>query len=81
MNYFVYMVQCCDDTLYTGMSNDVGRRIYKHNAGTGARYTKARRPVKLVYLEKVGSKGAALRREYAIKQFPRSKKLKLADLA
>ncbi len=76
--WFVYVVRCRDGTLYTGISRDVAARLAKHNAGTGARYTRGRGPVALVHAERKRSQGAALRREAAIKALPRSKKLALA---
>jgi predicted GIY-YIG superfamily endonuclease len=63
--------------LYTGVSNDVGRRIEKHNAGTGARYTRSRLPVELVYLEEQPGRSQALKRELAIKALSRQEKEKL----
>lgn len=66
--WFVYIVRCADRTLYTGVAIDVRARVQAHNAGKGARYTRARLPVKLVYREPVASRSAALKREYAIKQ-------------
>lgn len=76
-NWSVYIVECADGTLYTGISNDVEKRVNKHNARKGANYTKTRTPVKLVYQEFAGNKSQALKREYAIKQFSRKKKLKM----
>lgn len=77
--WFIYILRCADDTLYTGISTDVGRRVDEHNAGPprGARYTSGRRPVVLVYAECVESRGAALRRERAIKNLGRLEKLAL----
>ena len=77
--WFVYILHCRDDTLYTGITTDVGRRIEEHNAGKapGARYTRSRRPVKLAYAEEAASRAAAARRETAIKQFDRNGKLVL----
>ena len=74
------MVRCADGTFYTGISVDVKRRVGEHNgSGTrGARYTRARRPVRLVYLELADSRATAARREYAIKQLRRSAKMALA---
>ncbi len=67
--WYVYMVRCSDGTLYTGISTDVGRRISEHNHETnGARYTRPRRPVRLVYQEEVPSRSAALKREMQIKK-------------
>ena len=66
----VYIVRCADQTLYTGIARSVPQRIAKHNAGTGAAYTRARRPVVVVYQEPAPDRGAALRREAAIKRLP-----------
>ncbi len=69
MSYFVYIVECNDGTYYTGSTDDVARRIKAHNEGkTGAKYTKPRRPVRLIYKEACKDKGAALSREAAIKR-------------
>ena len=76
-NNYVYIVRCSDQTLYTGWTNHLEKRIEAHNAGKGAKYTKARRPVELVYLETFDNKGDALKREYQIKQLKRSEKEKL----
>ena len=73
-NWSVYIVRCADGTYYTGATNNVLKRVKMHNAGLGARYTRARRPVELVYRKGRMSKPAALTREYAIKQLPRAKK-------
>ena len=76
--WHVYMVRCSDGTLYTGITNDLKKRIEAHNSGKdGARYTRSRRPVKLVYSEEVESKSAASRLEYKIKKLPRLKKVQL----
>ena len=76
MNY-VYILECADGTLYTGWTTDVQKRVRTHNAGKGAKYTRPRRPVKLVYTENFESKSDALRREYQIKQLSRAQKLLL----
>lgn len=76
MNY-TYIVRCKDDTLYCGWTNNLEKRIASHNAGTGAKYTKNRHPVELVYYEIFDTKEEAMRREYAIKQLSRQEKLKL----
>jgi len=65
--HFVYIVECADGTLYTGWSNDVVRRVAKHNAGLGARYTRTRRPVQLIYVEVVENRRVAMQREIQIK--------------
>ncbi len=75
--YYVYMVMCRDGSLYTGCATDVLRRVEEHNQGKGAKYTRSRLPVTLVYTQPVEDRSAALRREYAIKQLPRQKKLEL----
>ena len=76
-NNYVYIVRCRDQTLYTGWTNHLEKRIEAHNAGKGAKYTKARRPVELVYFETFDNKSEALKREYQIKQLKRSEKEKL----
>jgi putative endonuclease len=79
MAYFCYIVECSDGTFYTGWSTDPERREHQHNAGRGARYTRDRRPVRLVYVEEQADKPSALRRELRIKRLPREKKLKLIE--
>jgi putative endonuclease len=75
--WFVYVVRCKDRTLYTGVTTDVKRRVEEHNDGRGARYTRSRCPVTLVYRERVTDRSAALRREYEIKRMTAEGKLKL----
>jgi putative endonuclease len=65
--WHVYMVRCADRSLYTGVARDLDARVRQHNLGRGARYTRSRRPVELVYSEPAADRGAALRREYQIK--------------
>ena len=77
VGWYVYMVRCSDGSLYTGITKDVEFRVSLHNAGRGAKYTRARRPVELVYRETVGDRGAAVRREYAIKRLRPIAKRKL----
>lgn len=77
--YWVYIVRCSDNTLYTGISNDVEHRIEVHNSGAGAKYTRSRKPVELVYCEKCADKPAALCREIAIKQLNKTAKIKLIE--
>ena len=77
MTVYVYMVECADQTLYTGWTTDVARRLKAHNAGRGARYTQQRGPVRLVYVEEVADRRAALKRELQIKRSSRTEKLKL----
>ncbi len=76
---FVYLLRCSDGTLYTGWAMDVAARIKVHNAGHGARYTRARRPVKLIYSEELPTRADAMKREQAIKKYPRAKKLQLVS--
>ncbi len=73
----VYIVECSDGTLYTGISNDVTKRILHHNLAKGAKYTRARLPVTLKYSEQHSDKSAALKREHAIKQLTRIQKMRL----
>jgi putative endonuclease len=77
MSAFVYMVECADKTLYTGWTTDVERRLKAHNAGRGAKYTRERSPVRLVYIEEVADRRAAMKRELEIKRMRRAKKLQL----
>ena len=74
---YVYLLKCVDGTLYTGWTNDLEQRVAAHNTGKGAKYTKARRPVELVYFEEFETKEQAMKREYAIKQMARKDKLAL----
>lgn len=76
MNY-IYILKCSDSTLYTGWTNDLKKRLETHCNGKGAKYTKARLPVELVYFEEFDNKIDAMKREYAIKKLSRSDKLKL----
>ncbi len=76
-DYTVYILRCGDGTLYTGCTNDLARRVKTHSAGKGAKYTRARLPVELVYSEPAADKSAALRREAAIKALSRREKLAL----
>lgn len=71
------MLRCADDSLYTGIARDLQGRIEQHNRGMGAKYTRSRRPVELVYSEPVEDRSRAQRREYELKQFDRSAKLAL----
>ena len=74
---YVYMLRCRDGSLYTGWTNDLEKRVRSHNAGTGGKYTRSRRPVELVYYETYETKVEAMRREYAIKQLTSDQKRKL----
>ena len=76
----VYIVRCADDTLYTGVARDVEKRVLEHNESPrGAKYTKARRPVVLMYCEACDDRSQALRREHVIKKLPRIEKIRLID--
>ena len=79
MNYYVYIPQCADDTLYTGIATELERRVEEHNSSEkGAKYTRARRPVKLVYSEIFPDRSSASKREYEIKKkMNRAEKLQL----
>lgn len=77
MNNVVYIVECADGTLYTGWTRDVAARIAAHNSGAGAKYTRGRLPVRLLYSETYSTKGEALRREHEIKKLSRMRKLEL----
>lgn len=77
-DWCVYMLKCSDQTLYTGVTNNIEKRVKVHNASpAGAKYTKARRPVTLVYSEKSLTRGDALRREAVLRKLPRGTKLEL----
>ena len=73
----VYLLRCKDDTLYCGITNDLDNRLEMHRSGKGAKYTRGRSPLELVYTESCDDKSAALKRERAIKSRPRQKKLEL----
>ncbi len=77
MRWIVYMLRCRDGSLYTGMTNDLERRLTVHRSGKGGAYTRSRLPVRLVYVERRASRGAALRREAEIKRLSRGAKLAL----
>lgn len=78
--WYVYILRCHDGSLYTGVSTDVSRRLAEHNHGSrGARYTRSRRPVSLLYHESAGSRSEAQQREYAIRRLSREAKLALAQ--
>lgn len=78
--YYVYIVMCSDHTLYTGYTNDIKKRIKTHNLGRGAKYTRARLPVKLKYFETFETKSDALKREHQIKKLTRHQKFKLMEV-
>jgi putative endonuclease len=78
--WLVYMVRCADRTLYTGVTTDAEKRVAEHNRGRGAKYTRNRLPVELVFVEAVGDRGAALRREWEIKRLRASEKEELIEV-
>ena len=75
--YFAYIIRCADGTLYTGYTDEIARREAMHNSGRGAKYTRSRLPVKMVYHESFAARSDAMKREYAIKRLSREQKLKL----
>jgi putative endonuclease len=77
MAFYCYILECSDGTYYTGWSTNPQERLIRHNRGTGARYTRSRRPVRLVYVEELADKAAALKRERAIKALRHLQKQKL----
>lgn len=76
-NNYVYIVKCQDNTFYTGWTTQIDKRVETHNKGCGAKYTRSRRPVELVYFETFQDKSSALKREYQIKQMTRQQKERL----
>ena len=76
-NWYLYILRCGDGTLYTGITNDVENRLAAHRAGKGAKYTRGRGPLELVYREELPDHSAALKREYEIKSLSRQEKEKL----
>ena len=79
MSWYIYILRCGDDTLYTGITDDVEKRFAAHCAGKGAKYTRGRGPLTLVYTEEAEDKSAALKREHAIKKLTRAEKLNLIE--
>ena len=79
MGHYVYIVECADNTLYTGYTTDIERRIKEHNQGQGAKYTRGRTPVKLCYQEQFKDRSTAQKREYKIKQLTRREKIELIN--
>ena len=77
--WYVYILRCGDDTLYTGATEDIARRIATHNSGKGAKYTRSRLPVTLMYWEECETRSMALKREAAIKRLTRQEKLALIN--
>lgn len=78
--HYVYVLRCADESLYTGYTTDVERRVAEHDAGEGAKYTRGRTPVELVHVESFDSKSEAMSREYEVKQFSRRRKERLVGL-
>ena len=78
-HYWVYLVECCDHSYYTGISTDVVARVAAHNAGRGSKYARSRRPVKLKAAWEIGSIGPALKVEHEIKKWPHAKKKQIAS--
>ncbi|SFR88501.1 putative endonuclease [Halomicrobium zhouii] len=78
-DHFVYVLRCADESLYTGYTTDVERRVDEHDCGEGAKYTRGRTPVELVHVEAFGSRSAAMRREWEVKQLSRAEKEALVD--
>jgi len=76
--WYLYILKCADGTLYTGITNDLDKRLAEHNAGTAAKYTRGRGPVKLVYKKRFKNRSNASKAEAAMKKMPRHEKLKLA---
>jgi putative endonuclease len=79
MSHFIYIIECADNSLYTGYTTDVARRVKEHNNEKGAKYTRGRTPVRLCYKEKYETRSQAQQREYEIKQLSRTKKLALIE--
>lgn len=77
--HYIYIIECSDNTLYTGYTNNIDKRINAHNSGNGGKYTRGRTPVKLVYKEEFQDKIEALKREWAVKKLSRQKKLDLIE--
>ncbi|MFC1523229.1 GIY-YIG nuclease family protein [Thermodesulfobacteriota bacterium] len=75
--WYTYIVSCNDQTLYTGITNNLDKRIDAHNSGVGAKYTRSRRPIRLLYSEKHESRSAAAKREYQLKKLPPAEKRKI----
>ena len=80
MTWHCYLLECADNTLYCGITNDLNKRIAAHNSGEGAKYTRGRTPVRLVYAENCEDKSAALKREMQIKSLSREKKRTLIQM-
>lgn len=78
-SYYVYLLKCSDESLYCGYTDDLVKRVKTHNMGKGAKYTKSRLPVSVVYSEEFSTKSEAMKREAQIKKLPRNKKLQLIN--
>ena len=78
-DHHVYVLRCADDTLYTGYTTDVQRRVAEHEAGEGAKYTRGRTPVELVHVETFGSRSAAMSREHEVKSLSKARKERLVE--
>ena len=79
-NNYTYILKCADGSLYCGWTNNLGKRLSAHNAGTASKYTRTRRPVELAYFEQFETKQEAMSREYHIKRLTREEKLKLIGM-
>jgi putative endonuclease len=79
--HYVYLVRCADDSIYCGWTTDLKKRVRAHNSGQGAKYTRSRRPVKLVYAEEFEEKQEALSREWHLKRLNRAEKIRLIEMA
>ena len=79
-DHVVYVLECADGSLYTGYTTDLERRVAEHDAGEGAKYTRGRTPVELVYHERYGTRSAAMSREYELKSLTRAEKERLVGL-
>jgi putative endonuclease len=78
--YYLYILKCADNSLYTGITNDLKKRINAHEKGNGSKYVRSRLPFKVVYTEKVGTKSKALKREHQIKSWSHQQKIKKLGL-
>ena len=79
LTYFIYILECCDGSLYTGVTNDIKNRMEMHQSGKGAKYVRAHMPFKLIYKEEFKTKSEALKREIEIKKLKRASKLELVS--
>lgn len=77
---FVYVLLCADNSFYTGISNNLEKRFLEHQNGKGGKYTRAHKPIKIIYSEKSSNKSGALKREFEIKSWDRGKKIKMLNL-